>query len=62
MCIETPDQKPIYICPDYNNPMAKLAGLRGKCGILDDYREPDPNGENIEDILDKIFNNDESQE
>lgn len=42
--------------------MAKLAGLRVKCGILDDYREPDPNEESIEDILDKIFNNDESQD
>jgi hypothetical protein len=42
--------------------MVKLAGLRGKCGILDDYREPDPNEESIEDILDKIFNKDESQE
>ena len=82
MCIGTPNQKPIYVCPDYNNPMAELAELRGKCGILDDYREhdareiarimlpllQDKNGnpyateENIEEILDKIFNNNESQD
>jgi len=42
--------------------MVRLARLRGKCGILDDYREPDPNEESIEDILDKIFNKDESQD
>lgn len=62
MCIGTPNQKPISICPNYNNPMASLAGLRAKCGILDDYREPDPDEESIEDILDKIFNKDESQD
>ena len=39
MCVGTPNQKPISICPDFPN---DAKNKRANFGIIDDYREHDP--------------------
>lgn len=54
MCTDTPNQKPIQICPDY--PVSHR-GHRIDVPVLDDAME----NEFIEELK-KVFNKDESQD